>query len=224
MRPFRKVVLELEACNADLNEIVAWLAERLAEEQVHAVLMRGPGVAQCYARPLWRAVGDIDLLVDEDDYERARALFSPLAQAVGQEGKSTLHQGFAFDTWDLELHGTLRTRLSSRIDHVMDALRFEILSRDCVRVWNNEGVDVAVPDFDCDSILIFTHFLNHFYRGGVGLRQVCDWCRLLWTGRDAIDRAILGQRLDSMGMLPDEYFLMETDSRKKKAEQEKNHF
>lgn len=201
MRPFREEVLDLEACNADMNAIVAWLVERLTEEQVHTVLMRGPGVAQYYARPLWRAVGDIDLLLDEDDYERARTLLSPLAQSMGPEGKSTLHQGLEFDTWDLELHGTLRTRLFPRIDYVMDALHFEILSRDCVRIWNNEGVDVAVPDFDCDSILIFTHFLNHFYRGGVGLRQVCDWCRLLWTGREAIDRSILGQRLESMGLM-----------------------
>ena len=201
MRPFRKVVLELEACNADLNEIVAWLAERLSEEQVHAVLMRGPGGAQCYARPLWRAVGDIDLLVGEDDYERARALLSPLAQAVGPEGKSTLHQGLAFASWDLELHGTLRTGLSPRVDHVLDALRFEILARGCVRTWRNDGVDIALPDYDCDSILVFAHFLKHFYRGGVGLRQVCDWCRLLWSGRDAIDRTVMGQRLDSMGLM-----------------------
>ena len=26
---------------------------------------------------------------------------------------------------------------------------------------------------------IFTHFLKHFYKGGLGLRQICDWCRLL---------------------------------------------
>ena len=27
--------------------------------------------------------------------------------------------------------------------------------------------------------------------GGLGLRQICDWCRLLWTYRDSIDRGRL---------------------------------
>ena len=197
---FREEVLMLEACNTEMNDIAAWLMERLAEEQVQAVLMKGPGVAQCYARPLWRAVGDIDLLLDGKDYERARTLLSPLAQSVGPEGVHDRHQGLAFASWDLELHGTIRTGLSNRIDNGLDALRCEILKRGCVRIWRNEGVDIALPDYDCDSILIFAHFLKHFYRGGVGLRQICDWCRLLWTGREAIDRTLLGQRLDSMGL------------------------
>ena len=201
MRPFREEVLDLEACNADMNDIAAWLMERLAEENVHAVLMKGPGVAQCYARPQWRAVGDIDLLLDKDNYERGRVLLAPLAQSVGPEGRSTLHQGFEFASWELELHGTIRTRLSSRVDRVLDALCLEILHHGRMRIWRNEGVDIPLPDYDCDSILIFTHFLNHFYRGGVGLRQICDWCRLLWTGRDAIDRSLLGQRLEKMGLM-----------------------
>ena len=201
LRPFREEVLDLEACNADLNDIAAWLMERLAEEQVHAVLMKGAGVAQCYARPQWRSVGDIDLLLDKDNYERGRALLSPLARSVGKERVSDRHLGMEFATWDLELHGTIRTGLSPRVDRVMDALCSEILNRGCVRTWRYEGVDIALPGFDCDSLLIFAHFLKHFYRGGVGLRQICDWCRLLWTGRDAIDRPLLGQRLESMGMM-----------------------
>ena len=52
-----------------------------------------------------------------------------------------------------------------------------------------------------DILLIFTHFLKHFYKGGIGLRQICDWCRLLWTYRDSIDVALLEQRLRKMGLM-----------------------
>ena len=201
MRRFREEVLDLEACNIEMNDIVTWLTERLAEEQIHPVLLRGAGVAQCYSRPLFRAIGDIDLLLDEKNYVRARTLLSPLAQSVGKERIYDKHLSMEFASCDLELHGTIRTGLSNRIDHGLDALRFEILKRGCVRIWRNEGVVIPLPDYDCDSILIFAHFLKHFYRGGVGLRQICDWCRLLWTGREAIDRTLLGQRLDSMGLM-----------------------
>lgn len=201
MRPYREEVLELEACNTDLNEIVAWLTDRLSEEQVHSVLIKGPGVAQCYARPLWRAVGDIDLLLDEDDFDKARDLLSPLAQSVGQERAYDRHLSMNFSTWYLDLHGMIRTGLSPQIDYGLVALCFAIRRQGCVRTWRHDGVDISLPDADCDCILIFAHFLKHFYLGGVGLRQICDWCRVLWTGRDTIDRPLLGQRLDSMGLM-----------------------
>lgn len=200
-RHFRKEVLALETDNAEMNETLCWLMERLAEEQVQVVLVKGQGVAQCYARPLLRPVGDIDLLLDEENYGKARTLLLPLAQSVGREGVYALHQGMTLASWELELHGTLRTGLSPRIDQALDALRFEILGRGCVRVWHCDGVDISLPDADCDSIVIFTHFLKHFYRGGIRLRQICDWCRLLWSYRDTIDRTVLGQRLDSMGLM-----------------------
>ena len=70
-----------------------------------------------------------------------------------------------------------------------------------MRVWKNDGADVPLPSPDNDVIIVFTHFLQHFFCGGVGLRQICDWCRLLWTYRDSIDRGLLEQRLREMGIV-----------------------
>ena len=52
-----------------------------------------------------------------------------------------------------------------------------------------------------DAIYVFTHFLNHFYKGGVGIRQVCDWCRLLWTYRKEIKTGAIEKRLRQMGLV-----------------------
>jgi len=50
-------------------------------------------------------------------------------------------------------------------------------------------------------IFVFTHILQHFYKGGIGLRQICDWCRQLWTYKDSIDRSLLENRLKRMGLM-----------------------
>ena len=50
-------------------------------------------------------------------------------------------------------------------------------------------------------ILIFTHFLHHFFIEGVGLRQICDWCRLLWTYRLKLDLQLLESRIRKMGLM-----------------------
>lgn len=46
-----------------------------------------------------------------------------------------------------------------------------------------------------DAFLVFSHILEHFYVEGIGLRQICEWCRLLWTYRGKIDVQLLERRL-----------------------------
>ena len=57
-----------------------------------------------------------------------------------------------------------------------------------------------MPGPDNDVVIVFTHFLHHFFIGGVGLRQICDWCRLLWTYRESLDRGLLESRIRKMGL------------------------
>lgn len=42
---------------------------------------------------------------------------------------------------------------------------------------------------------------NHFSKEGLGMRQVCDWCRLLWTFRDKLDLRLLEVRLRKAGLM-----------------------
>jgi len=55
---------------------------RLRAAGVETLLVKGQGIAQCYERPLWRASGDIDLLVDADKYESAKSVVLPWADSV----------------------------------------------------------------------------------------------------------------------------------------------
>ena len=70
-----------------------------------------------------------------------------------------------------------------------------------MRVWKNGEAEVLLPAVDNDVLFVFTHFLNHFYKEGVGVRQICDWCRLLWTYRKEVDVDLLGTRLRAMGLM-----------------------
>ena len=70
-----------------------------------------------------------------------------------------------------------------------------------VRAWKNGDGWVMLPSANNDVVFVFTHFLKHFYKGGIGLRQICDWCRLLWTFRDELDVAVLEGRMKRMGLV-----------------------
>ena len=52
-----------------------------------------------------------------------------------------------------------------------------------------------------DVIIIFNHIINHFFMEGVGLRQICDWCRLLYTYKDSLNCGLLESRIKKMGLM-----------------------
>ena len=193
--------MQLEQRNQAMNYFIGVLVEKMREAGIYTVLVKGQGVGQCYDRPLWRSCGDVDLFFDAENYERAKTFLSPLAVEVEPEEKRKKHLAMTIDPWLVELHGLMPTEISERINACVERVQSDIFAGGGVRVWKNDGADVPLPSPDNDVIIVFTHFLQHFFCGGVGLRQICDWCRLLLTYRDSIDRGLLERRLREMGIV-----------------------
>ena len=193
--------LQLEQRNKALNTFVAKLIDRLRKEDVYCLLVKGQGVAQCYEKPLWRASGDIDLLLSDDNYMRAKKVLVPLASKVANEDEKTKHLALVINGIDVELHGKMPFIISKRVDDGIDDVLNDVFCRGNVRSWDYNNIHIYLPSPDNDVILVFTHFLHHFFIEGVGLRQICDWCRLLWTYRESINHALLESRIRKMGLM-----------------------
>lgn len=110
--PFLTSVIAQEQRNSAMNEFIGWLMARLREEDVQAVLIKGQGVAQCYTRPLWRAAGDVDLLLNTENYKKAKKLLCPLASRVETENTARKHLGMTLGGFEVELHGTFKSGLA----------------------------------------------------------------------------------------------------------------
>lgn len=207
-RPQQELLLQwigevqlLEQQNKAMNIFVAKLIEKLRKEDIYAILVKGQGIAQCYEKPLLRSSGDVDLLLSEGNYNRATTYLSPLASDVEKEYQYKKHQAMTIDSWVVELHGSLRGGLSSKIDGVLDNVQKNIFYSGNVRSWMNGKSQLFLPGVDCDVVFVFSHLLKHFYKGGLGVRQVCDWCRLIWTYRSKLDVTLLERRLRNMGLM-----------------------
>lgn len=192
----------IEQQNLAMNEFVAKLIEKLRKKNIYAILVKGQGIAQCYNRPLWRVSGDVDLLLNDSNYDKAKELLLPLATDVEQELALFKHIGMTINgSFMVELHGTLHCRLSRRVDKGIDEAQRDVFFGGHVRNWQNGTTQVFLPEVDDDVIFLFTHILKHFYQGGVGIRQICDMCRFLWTFREKLDVRLLEKRLRSMGLM-----------------------
>lgn len=185
--------LQIEQQNKAMNAFIADLIKKLRKEDIYAILVKGQGIAQCYEKPLWRSSGDVDLLSDSD-YQRASNILTGIASSVDEESPYNKHIAMTIDGWTVELHGTLRGAIT-RIDHVIDEVQNDVFCGGNVRSWMNGKTQVFLPRADEDVIFVFTHILQHYYIEGIGLRQICDWCRLLWTYKVSLNYGLLESRI-----------------------------
>ena len=194
----------IEQQNRSMNEFVAKLIETLREKEVNALLVKGQGIAQCYECPLWRNYGDVDLLLSAENYEKACAVLdknSGKAERVSARNAERKHKEYHIDGWIVELHGTLHTNLSWRIDKEIDKVQRDVFCDGITRPWKIGETQVLLPRADEDVVFVFAHILQHLFGEGIGLRQICDWCRLLWTYYSKLNLRFLELRLRRMGLM-----------------------
>ena len=191
----------IEQRNKDMNAFIANLIEKLRQNDISALLVKGQGIAQCYEKPLWRCSGDIDLFLSDDNYQKAKSFFMPLASSVEDEYVREKHLGMTIDGWVVELHGHLYSGLSSRVEEELDKLQEDTFYGGQVRSWMNGQTQVFLLKAENDAFYVFTHILQHFFKEGVGLRQICDWCRLLYTYKDSLNYGLLERRIKRAGLM-----------------------
>ena len=191
----------LEQQNKEMNLFIGEMVKKMRKEGIYTLLVKGQGIAQSYDRPLWRSSGDVDLLLSKDNYPKAKRFLLPLSSSQKNDERYSKHKGMSIDPWYVEIHGTLRTGLSGRVDKEVDAVQDDVFFHGNVRPWDNNGTTVFLPSADNDVFFIFTHFIKHFYKEGMNLRQLCDWCRLLWTFRDSLKHGLLELRIRKAGLM-----------------------
>ena len=198
---FAGSALQIESQNKAMNKFLAALVEKMRAAGIYTLLIKGQGIAQCYERPLWRSCGDVDLLLSNVDYKKALNYLRPLATHVDNEDQYSIHLAMMIEAWEVELHGSLRGGLWKSIDGELDKVQNNIINNGCSRTWMNGETQIILPRADEDIVYVFAHILQHFYKEGVGLRQICDWCRLIWTYREKINVVLLEKHLRCMGVM-----------------------
>lgn len=191
----------LEQQNKAMNSFIAELVENMRKADINTLLVKGQGVAQCYERPLWRSSGDIDLLLDDVNFIKAQQYLSKIASDSEGELKEEKHHEFEVGPWIVELHGNMPTHFSKKTDQLLEIIQEESFKNGRFRICKFNETDIKLLEIDADVLFVFTHILKHFFRGGIGLRQICDWSRLIWKNRVEIDKSLLEQRLKQMGLM-----------------------
>ena len=172
-----------------------------ALRDIPVVLVKGQSLAADYPDPERRQPGDIDLLLAPASYEAAKAVLLPKATKVLEEERSIWHQGMRFRSIEVEIHGSISTLMSRKLDRKLAALLEEQFDGRAFPAVPIGGTDIPVPEADFNAVFVFVHFLQHYWSGGVGLRQLVDWMTFVSVHKREIHPVILETRLKDLGLL-----------------------
>ena len=136
---------------------------RLHENHIPCVILKGSSYAQYYPHPELRVRGDIDILVNESDFETVADLLTKdgfTSDTTPQQSPGARHIEYYKDGIEIELH-----RYFSDADKVSEYLT----------VSKAEPTENGLPCFPPaeNGISMLLHF--RFHLGRTGLRHYMDW-------------------------------------------------
>ncbi len=197
--PFLGDLMATANRNRVLDAFVPKLFDALAG--IPVVLVKGQSLALDYPDPERRQPGDIDLLLLPSSYEAAKDILLPKATTVLEEAKGIWHQGMRFRSVEVEIHGSISTLMSRKLDRKLAALLEDQFDGRPFPTVAIGGSEIPVPEADFNAVYIFVHFLQHYWSGGVGLRQLVDWMTFVTVHKRDIHPVVLEVRLKDLGLL-----------------------
>ena len=192
------LVMKTEQVNLVMNSVLTEIWVIYTDHGLSPVLLKGQGLAQNYINPLRRQCGDIDIYIGENSYKEANNVARSLG--INSTFKNIKHLSFNYKNVFIENH-----RIINELFRPRDTRNFnKMVNRffpDNTSVKTINNFHITIPSVQFDALFILLHLSNHFYVGGIGLRQLCDWARFLFTHHKDIDINMLEEDLKSVNLI-----------------------
>ena len=140
------------------------LKRTLDEAHIPFVILKGNAAAIYYKDPMRRAMGDIDFLVPQDQFDNAKAALL----AAGYKAGTDIERHLA-----LEKNGT-HFELHHRFSHEIDIEDYLITGLEAPNINTIDNHDFPMLPTLANGLVLLDHMRNHLKKS-LGLRQVIDW-------------------------------------------------
>lgn len=149
------------------------ISQTLNLERINWVVLKGTSAALYYSNPYQRTIGDIDILVSEKDFERAKKTLSNAGFNFSKNiYKYDRHITARKDDITIELHRFFADTREIGNDKVLNDLLLDSLGS-CIEKSINDVSFNVLPKLECGIVLI--EHIRHHIKTGIGLRQILDF-------------------------------------------------
>lgn len=168
----------IEKANTRVNENLVSFVNFMERKGIDYIIVKGQVVGALYPNPNARMSGDVDLYFVGDNYEKIKGL---VEQRLGKQlsklsdGK---HVEFEVNGVVFELHNKLSQLATQKHQAYWDQMIDNAIQEKTDTV-NILGKEIHTLSTTYNALYIFVHLFFHMTASGVGLRQLCDWARVL---------------------------------------------
>lgn len=185
-----------------LNAVLLSIVLELRKHGIDPVLLKGQGVSKYYLIPELRQCGDIDIYVGQEKFAKACEVIGAMSTPEDHQKDipSLKHYHTRIGSAFIEIHRYTDVYWPRRYDRVYQKISDAGMHSDLVPL-DFVDAEVSTPSVDFNVFFIFNHFWHHFIADGVGLRQLCDWVRLLHVNHGKINLDYLSDVLCKMKLM-----------------------
>lgn len=159
--------------NEKLLQAQAGIIALLQSSGIACAILKGASLAVRYPKLEMRALGDIDILVHEEQCSTAVSVLEANGYCK-HNSDHAFHIGFNKAEIYLELHYAL-----TRFPDLPIGKRICLLLQSAVNRTQLAAIDkniFPVLNLTDQAISLLLHMERHMVGAGIGLRQLCDWC------------------------------------------------
>lgn len=189
-------VIQIEDGNKYLNKIIRELFLIYQQAGLSPILLKGQGIASLYNNPDRRQFGDIDIYIGTEQFDLANQL---IKENGGEENgpNNFKHASFMYKGASVENHRYIERPSNPRSRAIFfDFINKELKDKRSSSIIENHNIQTPSLAFNAAYILI--HALYHHFRGGVGLRQLCDWSHVLNQIDEKTDLTFISELFEQM--------------------------
>ncbi|MDD3663036.1 MAG: nucleotidyltransferase family protein [Candidatus Pacebacteria bacterium] len=159
-----------------LNEKIISLQNQiqslLNEKGIKSVVIKGTSSAAYYPNPIYRNVGDIDILVMPDQYDQACYVMVNAGYKTVMGQTSKRHTSFNINGVHVEIHHRFTAFGSKQSSVVLDEMIYSVM-RKCDEMKYEGTLFSSLPQLE-NGLVILEHIAHHL-RTGIGLKHIVDW-------------------------------------------------
>jgi len=155
------------------------ICQLLADAGIPCVVVKGAASACYYSRPSSRAMGDIDLLVNPEDFDRACSLIAEGAEYLGENVR---HKEYRRNRIIVEIHRAFSHFTDPEKNLFFDQRVFGAIEASQTITTENYTFP-CLPTVE-NGLILLAHIDVHL-AGGLGLRQIIDW--MMYVDRELTD-------------------------------------
>jgi hypothetical protein len=170
---WKKYVMASSFRNQKNLQVQSAILQKLKDADIPCAVIKGSTVSVNYPEPMIRTLGDIDILVNVSDYEKAIEL---LCGNEYEDESSENHQfHYKYTTQDVavEIHKSVTEYSNNEYGEKVKSFMNNALDDIKIKQIDEFSFPSLVDKYQAATLLLHTQ--RHFYENRLPIRMLCDW-------------------------------------------------